>query len=317
MGPARESIVSGRPKSQAIGVSHLTHDELAVWIDDASIVSFLVRTVSLAVLEFVVEMLDPSHPGLPSRQASWEDHPLRRRPRASIFVRAGSRPGSVPEATHRSDRSHSPGCHHARAAAAGFPPVGATQRDTYRPLRRLVRHHARPHLRHLRGQPRPLRSRRAPPQPGRRSRWVLGGSRQYGSNEPRLQRWTGFEYHGVLWPCCASGAEQSRSNKALHSLSPFSSDSTRHTPSRSSPTVKGVRTSTSSHHRSGKRSLCPGSPTNPCSPSHKAFSRYARGSAPRPETLDSFSIGSYPRPGKALFAQPTQPWPAPSRGTPL
>ena len=75
MGPARESIDSGQPKSQAIGVSHLTHDELAVWIDDAYIVSFLVRTVSLAVLEFVVEMLDPSHPGLPSRQATWEDHP--------------------------------------------------------------------------------------------------------------------------------------------------------------------------------------------------------------------------------------------------
>ena len=41
MGPARESIDSGQPKSQAIGVSHLTHDELAVWIDDAYIVSFL------------------------------------------------------------------------------------------------------------------------------------------------------------------------------------------------------------------------------------------------------------------------------------
>ena len=51
MGPARESTDSGQLKSQAIGVSHLTHDELAVWIDDACIVSFLVRTVSLAVLD--------------------------------------------------------------------------------------------------------------------------------------------------------------------------------------------------------------------------------------------------------------------------
>ena len=177
MDPARESIVSGRPKIQAIGVSHLTHDEFAVWIDDAYIVSLLVGTVSLAVLEFVVEMLDPSHPGLPSRQASWEDHPLRRRPRASIFVRAGSRPGSVPEATHRSDRSHSPGCHHARAAAAGFSPVGATKRDAHRPLRRLVRHHARPHLRNLHRQPRPLRSRRAPPQSSGRSRRLLSSRR--------------------------------------------------------------------------------------------------------------------------------------------
>ena len=87
MGPARESIVSGRPKSQAIGVSHLTHDELAVWIDDAYIVSFLVRTVSLAVLEFVVEMLDPSHPGLPSRQATWEDHPAPSSP-TSLNIRS-------------------------------------------------------------------------------------------------------------------------------------------------------------------------------------------------------------------------------------
>ena len=70
MGPARESIDSGQPKSQAIGVSHLTHDELAVWIDDAYIVSFLVQTDSLAVLDFVVEMPDPSQSELVFRQAT-------------------------------------------------------------------------------------------------------------------------------------------------------------------------------------------------------------------------------------------------------
>ena len=74
MGPARESIDSGQPKSQAIGVSHLTHDELAVWIDDAYIVSFLVRTASLGVLEFRAEMLDPSQSRLPSQQATGRLH---------------------------------------------------------------------------------------------------------------------------------------------------------------------------------------------------------------------------------------------------
>ncbi len=54
IGPARASIDSGPLTSQAIGVSHLIHDELALWIDDAYIVSFLVGTVSLVVLGFVV-----------------------------------------------------------------------------------------------------------------------------------------------------------------------------------------------------------------------------------------------------------------------
>ena len=87
MDSARESIDPGRLKSQAIGLSHVTHDELAVWIDDAYIVSFLVQTVSLAVLEFVVEMLDPSHPGLPSRQATWEAHPAPSSP-TSLHIRS-------------------------------------------------------------------------------------------------------------------------------------------------------------------------------------------------------------------------------------
>ena len=135
------------------------HDELAVWIDDAYIVSFLVRTVSVAVLEFVVEMLDPSHPGLPSRQATWEDHPAPSSP-TSLHIRSrGISAWICSEAAHRSDRSHSPGCHHARTAATGFSTLGAAKRDAHRPLRRLVRHHARPHLRDLRGQPRPLRPR--------------------------------------------------------------------------------------------------------------------------------------------------------------
>ena len=75
MDSTREAVDPARLKSQAIGLSHVTHDELAVWIDDAYIVSFRVRTVSLAVLEFVVEILDPSHPGLHSQQATWEAHP--------------------------------------------------------------------------------------------------------------------------------------------------------------------------------------------------------------------------------------------------
>ena len=86
MGPARESIDSGQLKSQAIGDSHLTHDEHAMWIDDACIVSFLVQTASRAVLEFAVEMLDPSHPGLPSRQATWEAHPAPSSP-TSLNIR--------------------------------------------------------------------------------------------------------------------------------------------------------------------------------------------------------------------------------------
>ena len=53
--------------------------------------------------------------------------------------------------------------------------LGAAQRDPHRPLRRLVRHHARAHLRHICGQPPTLRPRRAPPQSGGPARGLLNG----------------------------------------------------------------------------------------------------------------------------------------------
>ena len=71
-----------------------------------------------------------------------------------------------------------------RAAAAGLPALVAAQHHSHRPLRRLVRHHARPHLRDLRGQPPPLRPRRAPPQPSRPARRVLIARSEYRSNTP-------------------------------------------------------------------------------------------------------------------------------------
>ena len=70
IGPARASIDSGPFTSQAIGVSPVTNDELAARIDDAYILSFLVGTVSLVVLEFAVV--------LTARYTDWSDTMLNR-----------------------------------------------------------------------------------------------------------------------------------------------------------------------------------------------------------------------------------------------